>query len=106
MRRTTCLLAGFLPLVLAMPAEAQDQRDAARGRALVAANCDTCHASVPAGRAPSFASVAAMPSTTALALGVFLRTSHPSMPNIVLSPAELDDVIAYILSLKTRLNRP
>ena len=41
-----------------------------------------------------------MPSTTAESLGVFLRTSHPTMPNLVLSAAERDDVIAYILSLR------
>ena len=41
-----------------------------------------------------------MPSTTAQALGVFLKTSHPTMPNIMLSDNERDDVIAYILSLR------
>jgi mono/diheme cytochrome c family protein len=29
---------------------------------------------------------------------VFLRTSHPTMPNFILSPEEIDSVTAYILS--------
>jgi hypothetical protein len=37
---------------------------------------------------------------TAAALTVALRTSHRTMPNIMLEPPELDNVIAYILSLK------
>ena len=41
-----------------------------------------------------------MPSTTELALKVFLRTSHPSMPNIVLTPEQTDNLVTYILSLK------
>lgn len=49
---------------------------------------------------PSFQSVADMTSTTALSLNVFLRSNHKNMPNIMLSEAEADDIIAYILSLK------
>jgi hypothetical protein len=37
---------------------------------------------------------------TPTALGLLLRTPHETMPNLVLSPDELVDVIAYILSLK------
>ena len=31
---------------------------------------------------------------------VWLQTSHPTMPDIVLSPDDMHDVIAYIASLK------
>lgn len=34
-----------------------------------------------------------------LAIKVFLRSSHPTMPNIILSPEEIDSVTAYIRSL-------
>ncbi|MFO1151414.1 MAG: cytochrome c [Alsobacter sp.] len=80
---------------------AQAAGDPRRGEALVRADCLSCHAD-PARRprAPDFREVASMPSTTALSLGVFLRTSHPTMPDIILEPADLDDVIGYILSLK------
>jgi hypothetical protein len=31
---------------------------------------------------------------------VFFQSPHPTMPNLVLSPEETDNVIAYILSLR------
>jgi hypothetical protein len=31
---------------------------------------------------------------------VWLQTSHPTMPNIKLKPETMDDIIAYILSLR------
>jgi len=37
---------------------------------------------------------------TETALYAFLRTSHRNMPNIRLDPAEIRNVVAYILSLK------
>jgi hypothetical protein len=37
---------------------------------------------------------------TATALRVFLTSSHPKMPNLILTPEETADVIAYILSLR------
>jgi hypothetical protein len=39
---------------------------------------------------------------TALALNVFLRTPHRSMPNLVISDGDRDNVIAYILSLRDK----
>ena len=37
---------------------------------------------------------------TATALTVALRTSHRSMPNIIIQPGDAANIIAYILSLK------
>jgi len=31
---------------------------------------------------------------------VFLRTPHPTMPNLILEPGGLDDFVGYILSMK------
>ena len=78
---------------------------AAAGHRLAEAWCRTCHVieATTAGAsnaAPDFVQVANLPSTTALSLKVFLRTSHPSMPNLVLTPDQTDDVVNYILSLK------
>ncbi|WP_262266435.1 hypothetical protein [Microvirga yunnanensis] len=39
---------------------------------------------------------------TTTALTVALRTSHETMPNIMLEPTELRDVTAYITSLQSR----
>ena len=43
-----------------------------------------------------------MPSMSELAIKVFLRTPHPTMPNIILSPEEIDSVTAYIRSLNKK----
>jgi cytochrome c len=96
-------LAWSLPLLLSSSALVHGQQagDPAAGRQLAEASCLTCHGSAAASqKAPAFAAIAAMPSTTARSLGVFLQTSHPPMPNLVLSASERDDVIAYILSLR------
>ena len=68
--------------------------------------CAECHQVEPgeAARAfpakKSFLDIAADPKMTALSLRVFLRTPHIEMPNFLLTEAQTDDVIAYILSLK------
>jgi hypothetical protein len=42
-----------------------------------------------------------MPATTSMSLHVFLLTPHANMPNYHLTPQEIDDVVAYILSLRS-----
>jgi len=84
---------------------APDADSAAAGHQLAEAWCKACHVIQPntagaSNAAPDFVQVANLPSTTALSLKVFLRTSHPSMPNLVLTPAQTDDVVNYILSLR------
>ena len=58
----------------------------------------------PAGSdaVPTFASIAAMKSTTEMSLDAFLTTPHGRMPDLVLSHTEIQDVVAYILSLRSR----
>jgi cytochrome c len=78
---------------------------AAAGHRLADAWCKDCHAieaATPgsANVAPDFLKIANQPSTTALALKVFLQTSHRSMPNLVIAPDQADDLVNYILSLK------
>jgi len=77
------------------------------GRELAQAVCAECHVVVPRpgvqrqiGDAPDFADVAQMPSTTRMSLLAFLRSSHPTMPNPIVSDRNAKDVVAYILSLK------
>jgi mono/diheme cytochrome c family protein len=76
------------------------------GHRLAEAWCKDCHAieaaSAGTTNAPDFAAIANRPSTTALSLKVFLQTSHPSMPNLIIAPNETDDLVNYILSLKRR----
>jgi mono/diheme cytochrome c family protein len=76
------------------------------GRRLAEAWCKECHAietsptRTPNAAASDFVDIAGHPSTTALSLKVFLRTNHPSMPNIVIAPHQADELVDYILSLK------
>ena len=83
-------------------AQAQSVRE---GESLARSVCAPCHVVAPGtggGEGPAFAAVAAMPSTTGLALTAFLQTSHGRMPNIVLSREDIANLAAYILSLKPK----
>lgn len=94
-------------ILLARAACAQDlPGDPAAGRIFALQTCSGCHLVAedqPDGRiaeAPGFREVAERPGLTAQALFAFLQAPHPTMPSLVLSPEEADDVIAYILSLR------
>lgn len=50
--------------------------------------------------APSFREIAQKPVMTKLAIRVFLRSTHPNMPDIILSDEEIDSIADYIHSLK------
>ena len=102
---SVALLAQFPMSPHAATAATPGVDSAASGRKLAEAWCKGCHAieartGGTSAAAPDFAAVANMPSTTELALKVFLRTPHPSMPNLVLTPEQTDDIVNYILSLK------
>ncbi|BAL77217.1 c-type cytochrome [Bradyrhizobium cosmicum] len=80
-------------------------RAAAEGHRLAQAWCQTCHAVEPGmpglfDRAPSFQAIADRNGTTALSLKVFWKTSHQTMPNLVISPQQADALSSYILSLR------
>jgi len=92
----------------ALSAQAQEG-DAAAGHAFARESCDACHMVEAEQRAPrrivigpAFRDIANTSGITATALRVFLTTSHPKMPNLILKPEEMADVIAYILSLRER----
>lgn len=96
------IVAMFLPEII----RAQEFGDVGMGRDFAVRFCANCHAvderntTSPEPAAPPFKAVADMPSTTRLALTVWLQSSHPTMPNLILSSEEKDNVIAYILHLK------
>lgn len=73
------------------------------GRQTATTLCGPCHEI--SGRTKvgsSFEDIANLPSTTAISLKAFLRSNHSNMPNFIISSADTDDVIAYILSLKRK----
>jgi len=84
---------------------AQEVGDPRAGLASAREVCASCHAvqagetRSPNAQAPSFEAIASTPGMTGTALAVALRTSHETMPNLMLEHEELENVIAYILSL-------
>jgi mono/diheme cytochrome c family protein len=104
MKRATMVGAAML-LISGYTANAQDA-DIAAGAAYAEQVCAACHAVLanenmsPLPDAPTFQSVADTPGMTELALTVWLQSSHPTMPNIVLKQDDLRNVVAYIRSLK------
>jgi mono/diheme cytochrome c family protein len=89
--------------VLAQPSDG----DPAAGRQLATTLCSSCHRVLPMTLSdkadpPSFQSIADLPSTTGISLNVFLHSNHRNMPNFMISSADSNDLIAYILSLKRK----
>ena len=87
---------------------AQDVGDARKGLGFAQKFCSECHAILarekpsPVPSAPPFQAVADTPGMTATALIVWFRTSHPTMPNLIIRDEDMDNVIAYILSLREK----
>ena len=105
--KATMVLAAALLLVEASGAAAQEG-DVTAGAAYAKLVCASCHAVLPneqispLAQAPTFQKVANMPGMTEMALTVWLQSSHPTMPNIILKPDDLRNVVAYIHSLKSK----
>jgi mono/diheme cytochrome c family protein len=109
----------ILAVLAAAPAAAQDTTppgDPDRGRELATAVCSACHVA-PAGADESerdeprslpfpegvplpFEDIANTEGVTAAVLQAWLLSTHPTMPDLVLTPQEIRDVVAYILSLR------
>lgn len=87
---------------------AQESGNVFVGHELAQRWCASCHAIEAAAprqasdAVPSFAAIAAMPSTTAASLRVFLATPHARMPDYALSRDDIANMSAYILSLRNR----
>jgi tetratricopeptide (TPR) repeat protein len=88
--------------------DATDNGDPRKGFAYAERFCSGCHnilrteAASPDKQAPPFMKVANTPGMSVTALTVWSRTSHPTMPNLVIEPADMDNLMAYILSLRNR----
>lgn len=106
MTRSATLLCLLTLLVAATPSWAQNGTgDAIAGKQLTQRWCAGCHggdpgASEPMMPAPTFAEIANRRVTTAYRLRTFLRSPHTTMPNYVLTPEEIDNISAFIMSLR------
>lgn len=91
-----------------LAAGAAHAQDIPAGKTIAKVWCSNCHSVDPQEKTtirdgvPTFLSIARMQSTTEISLAAFLTTPHGSMPNLTLSRKEIQDVFAYILSLRTQ----
>ncbi len=99
---------------IGLPAAAQQMSrgDIEAGHRLALRVCDACHvvasnqemAPLVQRYAPSFFDIARRPGTNAPSIAAYLAQYHPrgNMPYPDLTPAQVGDISAYILSLKGR----
>jgi cytochrome c len=92
-------------LLVGLPAAEGAKVATSRGQVLSQQWCAQCHGVRPNQSsanpdAPSFSAIAVEPSATEYSLRTFLRVPHPTMPNFVLKPDDIDDIVNYIISLK------
>ena len=102
MKRSSIVMMSLLLLPGAAGAADLD-----RGRELAQRWCGNCHVvdrAAPAGRAdglPTLPAIAAKPATTAASLRGIMSAPHGRMPDLSIGAKDQDDLIAYILSLKS-----
>jgi mono/diheme cytochrome c family protein len=107
MMRFKQMMAIASVLLLPAAAAAQDLGNAGLGKEYAERVCVECHDVEAGGEispnpdAPSFQSVADTQGMSPRALTVWMQTSHPTMPDLILKPDDMDNVIAYIMSLRT-----
>ena len=82
---------------------------AARGKALIAANCSRCHAIEKNDKSPHrealpFREVVLRypPDQLAEALAEGIMSGHPDMPEFTFEPAEIEAIVGYLGSLEVR----
>jgi hypothetical protein len=88
---------------------AVDDGNAVLGRAYAEHTCATCHAVDPGEmrspnpRARPFDAIANTPGMTRTALNAWLNSSHTNMPDLIVEPENVDNLYAYLFTLKRRL---
>jgi mono/diheme cytochrome c family protein len=104
----TILLTVALILSLSVPVLAQDPAgppDATRGKALAGRWCAACHLvqlRLTTIDPPTFTAIANDPSKTPEYLRGFFASPHKDMPPIQLTPLQVEDIIAYLGTMKKR----
>ena len=104
-RLACCAIIGAMLALGACASTERSPPDAAtRGEALAAASCGGCHAiaegASPNPDAPAFAALANRPDMSRTALAVLLRTPHRTMPDLIVPADEVDDLAAYLATLR------
>jgi hypothetical protein len=85
---------------------AADAPSPSPGRTYAEAACASCHAVIagqtrsPNPKAPTFDMIANLPGMTLMALNAVLHTSHETMPNLIIESGRIEDLSAYLHTLK------
>ena len=106
----------LLGLMLAVPTASEAENlpgpSAEKGQELAEKFCSGCHiiraeqeGTAPVGP-PSFASIANKPGQTAEQIKGALEAPHPPMPDMHLTNNEMQDIIAYLETLRTNKTAP
>jgi len=97
----------MIVLVLAGPgARAAEIGDATRGLDYARVYCAECHGVEPGemispfSDVPAFREIANTPGISELALFSFFQTTHPTMPDLMVPSADVQDLIAYFATLR------
>jgi mono/diheme cytochrome c family protein len=98
---TRFIVIGATLLFASAPAPAQDVLN---GRHLAERWCSSCHATSTRGSdaARSFAAIAASPAGEPERMRRFLADPHAPMPPMQLAQSEVEDLVAYVASLRPR----
>ena len=102
MKTTHIAFAGIMAAMMATPAAAADLK---HGETLARQWCANCHLvggeqTAGGDTAPTFASIAETAAERTDDLRAWLADPHPPMPNLSLTRYEIDDLLAYIESLR------
>ena len=95
-------------LSVASTVAAAELGDADAGLKFATENCAECHditsrnSTSTASGVPTFYVVANASGISRTSLLVWMQSSHRKMPNLMIEAQDLDNVIAYILSLKDK----
>lgn len=106
-RRNTGALLAILSISMALvqTATAEQRAVPEHGRAIAQTWCSTCHL-VSSGQTrvnadvPTFASIAQRLPADKDVLAAFIANPHPPMPDLSLSRQDIQDLLAYIATLK------
>jgi cytochrome c len=99
----TRLTLAVAAVLLLAPASSQAQ-DVLNGRHLAERWCSPCHATSTRGSdaAKSFEAIAASPAGEPARMRRFLVEPHAPMPPMQLAQSEVEDLVAYVASLRPR----
>jgi len=100
-----CVFAAAACALITTSCYGQQAGSSAQGRRLAENWCASCHLVSPEqksarGTAPAFAQIAKSPTFNADRLAYLLYDPHPNMAKLALSRRAIDDIAAYVISLK------